>query len=113
MPTRHRLAPLTLAMLAWLVPTFARASEDENWQRLRSMPPEQRQVLAENLKKFDALDRNQKAAIRELDERLAKLPVENRMNYDSVLRRYRSGSSCPRSSGRKSNGCRPGSGGTV
>jgi hypothetical protein len=75
-------------MLAWLAPTFARAGEDENWQRLRSMPPEQRQVLAENLKKFDALDRNQKAAIRELDERIAKLPAENRMNYDSVLRRY-------------------------
>ena len=88
MPSRHLLALPTLWFLASLVPAVARADEDENWQRLRSMPREQRLILSENLRKFDALDPGQKAAIRELDERISRLPAENRMTYHSVLRRY-------------------------
>jgi hypothetical protein len=86
---RHHPAVLTLGILAILAPARARADEDENWQRLRSMPREQRLILSENLKKFDALDPGQKAVIRGLDEKLAQLPAENRLNAYSVLRRYR------------------------
>jgi hypothetical protein len=52
------------------------------------MPREQRLILSENLRKFDALTPGQKAAIRDLDERISRLPAENRMTYNSVLRRY-------------------------
>jgi hypothetical protein len=75
-------------MLAILAPARVRADEVENWQRLRSMPREQRQILSENLRRFDALDPKQKGVVRELDEKLAQLPAENRMNDYAVLRRY-------------------------
>ena len=75
MPTRHRLDLLMIGMLAWLAPAVARGDEDENWQRLRSMPREQRLILSENLKRFDALDARQKATVRELDEQLSR-PTE-------------------------------------
>jgi hypothetical protein len=75
-------------MLAILAPAGARADEEENWQRLRSMPLEQRQILSENLRRFDALDPKQKGVVRELDEKLGQLPAENRMNDYAVLRRY-------------------------
>jgi hypothetical protein len=75
-------------MLAVLAPPVARGDEDVNWQRLRSMPREQRLILSENLKRYDALDTQRKAAIRELDDQLARHPPENQVNEYSVLRRY-------------------------
>ena len=90
MPTRFHLALwLLVPVLTGLAPLRARGDEEENRRRLRSMPREQRLVLDGNLKRFDALDRETKAGLRSIDEELAKLPSENRVNYESVLRRYR------------------------
>jgi hypothetical protein len=88
MPSFLRSILLMPWFVAWLAPGLTHAGEDENWQRLRSMPREQRLILAENLKRFDNLDPQQKAVLRKLDEEIAKLPTENRANYESVLRRY-------------------------
>ncbi|WP_406701305.1 hypothetical protein V5E97_26570 [Singulisphaera sp. Ch08] len=82
----RRLAPHLLIGLALTI--LAGAGEDENWQRLRSMPREQRVILAEKIREFDRLDRHEKAAIRTLDEKLATLPPLERANYHAVLRRY-------------------------
>jgi hypothetical protein len=69
-------------------PGFAADSQVKNWDRLRSMPREERLVLSEKLKQFDALGRSDQAAIRALDDRISKLPDADRANYESVLRRY-------------------------
>ena len=55
MPIYRRLALLAVAM-GWIVSGVdARADQDENLRRLRSMPLEQRRVLAQNLERFDAM----------------------------------------------------------
>ncbi|AGA27962.1 hypothetical protein [Singulisphaera acidiphila] len=86
----RRLAPhLFQALLIGLaLPILAGAGEDENWQRLLSMPREQRAILAEKVREFDRLERPEKAAIRTLDEKLATLPTSEQANYRAVLRRY-------------------------
>ncbi len=66
----------------------ARLRGEENWNRLRSMPREQRLTLWEKLKKFDALPRVEREEIRSLDAQIAQLPDVDRSNYESVLRRY-------------------------
>jgi hypothetical protein len=79
-------------VLALITSPAGRAAEsramDENWDRLRSIPREQRLALWEKLKKFDALSRTERSTIRSLDERIAQLPPSDRANYLSVLRRY-------------------------
>jgi hypothetical protein len=59
-----------------------------NWDRLRSMPREQRLALWEKLKAFDALGQSERSSIRALDARIAALSPADRDNYASVLRRY-------------------------
>jgi hypothetical protein len=84
-----RLVLLAATLLpAWLAAVAARGSDDENWQRLRSFPREQRQHLAEKLREFDALDRGTQDVIRKLDAKLAELPDGDRANYLAALRRY-------------------------
>jgi hypothetical protein len=88
MPTLsgRRLAPHLLIGLA--LPILAGAGEDENWHRLRSMPREQRVILAEKIREFDRLSRAEKAAVRTLDEKIASLPPAEQSDYRAVLRRY-------------------------
>ena len=56
--------------------------------RLREMPPERRQLLAERLKAFDALDPAERAAVRRLDEQLAAESEDDREKDLAALRRF-------------------------
>ena len=78
----------TSAVLALFVIGAAGVSDDANWQRLRSIPREQRQHLSDKLKEFAALDRDTQARVRKLDAKLDALPDGDRANYLAVLRRY-------------------------
>jgi len=86
MPVGHQ-APLFL-LLALTVSPMAKADEEENWARLRSMPREHRQSLSQKLREFDRLPSNEKAAIRALDQELNSQPTANRANFQSMIRRY-------------------------
>ena len=88
MPICRRLALLAVAM-GWIVSGVdARADQDENLRRLRSMPLEHRRVLAQNLERFDAMGAADREAIRALDRELARQPDPDRARYLAVLRRY-------------------------
>ncbi len=79
----------SLALVSVLAFTpSARADEQANWERLRSMPRDQRAALLDELKRFDALKPEEQKAIRALDEKMASLPAEDQVRYRSVLRRY-------------------------
>jgi hypothetical protein len=69
-------------------PLFARGGEEENWQRLRAMPREQRVILADRIRDFERLGRDEKAAVRALDRKIDALPPPDQANYYAVLRRY-------------------------
>lgn len=84
--TRH--VSLSVCWIGLALPVLAGAGEDENWQRLRSIPREQRVILAEKVREFDRLTRTEKGAIRTLDEKLATLPPAEQAHYRAVLRRY-------------------------
>lgn len=75
-------------LLGLALPFLVGAGEEENWQRLRSMPRERRVLLAEKIREFDRLSRADQSAIRALDEKLATLPPAEQANYRAVLRRY-------------------------
>jgi hypothetical protein len=79
-----------VAVSAMSVILVAAASEqDANWERLRSMPPEQRARLLDNLQKFDlVLTPEQRSAVREIDRRLSLLSPGERAQYMAVLGRY-------------------------
>lgn len=59
-----------------------------NLDRLGQFPLARRQVLWANLQRFDALPRDQRAAIRQLDQELAALPDAEQVRYRRVLHRY-------------------------
>ena len=90
MVNARRLAIPTLALLgAFTLPGPAPISDaSADWERLRSMPQELRNHLADQLKAFDTLDRAEQEAVRTLDRRLASEPEENRASYYAVLRRF-------------------------
>lgn len=88
---KHRAASWRVVAAATTTLLFvAAASElEDNWQRLKSMPPEQRVLLLENLRKFDlTLDPGQQTSLRELDTRLQELTPDQRDRYLLVLKRY-------------------------
>jgi hypothetical protein len=81
--------PLILLGSLFLGAPFpARGADDGYDARLRSMPREQRLYLAKKLQEFDALNPVERAAVRDLDQKLASLPEGDRENYYAVLRRY-------------------------
>ena len=63
-------------------------SDTENWNRLRSMPREQRLALWEKLKEYDALGQAEKSTIQSLSARMVQLPLAEQADYRSVLSRY-------------------------
>jgi len=79
----HRVVLSTLAFSA-----LALGAGDDEWERLRQIPREQRVYLDKKLREFDALDRGEQASIRALDEALAALPEGDRANQYAVMRRY-------------------------
>jgi hypothetical protein len=89
MSTARRLAALLASSLVTLALTApGPGPADERLGRLRSIPSEERLRLAEKLKAFDALPRDEQEAVRALDAALANEPEENRAEYYAVLRRY-------------------------
>src|SRR3954466_2761645 len=64
------------------------AEAPDGWTRLGAMPPELRSHLANQLKAFDLLSRDEKDSVRALDRKIAAEPEENRAAYYGVLRRY-------------------------
>ena len=85
-----RARPSPLPSLPRLRPPASRGptSEGANWKRLEAMPREQRLHLSQTLEEFDSLPSGDRAAIRDLDASLAKLPPETQARYRVVLRRY-------------------------
>jgi len=88
MPIYRRLALLAVAMGWFVWGVDARADQDENLRRLRSMPLEQRRGLARNLERFDAMGAADREAIRAIDRELARRPDADRARYLAALRRY-------------------------
>jgi hypothetical protein len=88
----HPVLSLLVFTLNWglIAPRVGQAAdaEAENWNRLRSMPREQRVALSEKLKKFDALGPSEKSAVQSLSDRISQLPLAEQANYWSVLGRY-------------------------
>lgn len=89
MTTAHRLAILTTLFVGTLtLPALAPGPDVGNWEKLRSMPREQRLHLAAQLKIFDGLGPDEQAALRAIDRALAAEPEGDRENDFAVLRRY-------------------------
>ncbi|WP_435005448.1 hypothetical protein P12x_003317 [Tundrisphaera lichenicola] len=88
MSRRLTVSGLLIAVVGFLMGASAWGDETENYQRLQSMPRERRAVLAENLDRFDKLDRAEQASIQKLDARLASMDPVDQARYRAVLRRY-------------------------
>jgi hypothetical protein len=56
--------------------------------RLRTLPREERLVLAKNLNRFDLLSSSEQAALRTLDSQLTRLPADDRTRLMSLLQCY-------------------------
>lgn len=63
-------------------------SIQDNLQRLKSMPLEQRRVLFDAMKRFDSLPYDERRAVRELDAQVEALGPQERGRYRSIIRRY-------------------------
>jgi hypothetical protein len=86
---RRRLVPVLVFALGSLVSSdSAMADEAENYRLLQAMPRERRVALAENLERFDKLDRAEQAAIRKLDAEIARKDPVDQARYRALLRRY-------------------------
>jgi hypothetical protein len=67
----------------------AATEHDANFERLRSMPADERTRLLGLLRRFDLeLTPEQQASVRELDRRLSELSPDRRALFEAVLRRY-------------------------
>ena len=86
--TRPRTLAWTLLLAGLWPAAVARGDEAENAGRLRAMPRERREALLKNLDAFDALDRDEQAALRRLDEQLAACAPADRERYLAVAHRY-------------------------
>ncbi len=62
--------------------------EADSHRELQAMPIERREVLAENLERFDKLGPVEQASIRKLDAELGRLDPGDRSRYRDILRRY-------------------------
>lgn len=88
MPLGLRAAAFAATILiAWVAATTPTGQVGDR-ERLRGMPIERRRALAENLARFDALDRPEREALLALDARLAGLPAEERARSLELARRY-------------------------
>jgi hypothetical protein len=82
------LGPIVLSAMAVLLAAAA-TGYDANRERLRGLPPDQRERLLGNLRRFDLeLTPEQQTAARALDSRLAEMIPEQRAQYLAALRRY-------------------------
>jgi len=84
------LVSLGLAILVAMIAAGASGFDDEteNYERLRAMPRERRANLVDNLERFDRLGPGEQAALRKLDQAIARKDPVDRARYRSILRRY-------------------------
>jgi hypothetical protein len=83
-----RFGPVVVSATAVILVAAATGYE-ANWERLRGMPPDQRDRLQAALRRFDLeLTPEQQSAARELDRRLSDKGADQRAQYLEVLRRY-------------------------
>jgi hypothetical protein len=87
--TVQRQRAATLATAALVLAVAAASSDAFHGDRLRLMPRCERQRLAENLRRFDALGIPEQQALRDLDRQLAELSERERDHYLGLMRRYR------------------------
>jgi hypothetical protein len=67
----------------------AAADPDLAWGRLKAMPPEERQRLLDNVKKFDLIySPEQQRSLREIDRRINELEPDRQASFLAALRRY-------------------------
>ncbi len=79
---------LTTAIMSGGFEAARAEDKTDNLDRLRSMPLELRQHLAQKIREFDALPSDRQAEIRTLDQRIAELPPADRERYLQLIRRY-------------------------
>ena len=85
--------PKRIRRVAWLIPTIALliAASDAigpGANRLGAIPTAVRSELTEALRRFDALPNDQRRAIRDLDEAIARMEPAEGGRYLELLRRY-------------------------
>ncbi len=88
---KNRIGPLGPVVLSTMAVILVAAATgyDANWERLRGLPPDQRDKLLANLRRFDVeLTPEQQSAVRELDRRLSEMSPDQRAQYLAVMRRY-------------------------
>ena len=67
----------------------ATVDPEKNWARLRALPPNERQRLDENLRKFDLLySPGQQQSLRDLDRRINEIEPTRQAEYLAALHRY-------------------------
>jgi hypothetical protein len=91
-PARSRPVRALAVMILTAASTLMIGAANETGEalaRLRRMPPDQRSQLEANLKRFDqVLTPEQQKSLRAIDERIGRLPAEEKVHYLAVLRRY-------------------------
>jgi hypothetical protein len=87
---RHLISVSGLVGISALATVLVAAADPElAWGRLKAMPPEERQRLLDNVKKFDLIyTPDQQQSLREIDRRINELEPERRASYLAALRRY-------------------------
>lgn len=90
---RHRDHPLakavaSLALAVVVLGAGPAGAELDGWRRLAVMPLSQRQRLAENLKRFDALSPSQQRAIESLDAAVNGLSEVEQQRHVNLLNKY-------------------------
>jgi len=79
--------PLISAVATILI--AATIDPEKNWARLRALPPNERQRLDENLRRFDLLySPDQQQHLRDLDRRVNESEPTRQVEYRAALRRY-------------------------
>lgn len=85
---RPTISWLLLVLLSLGMSTIPGADDSANLQRLRAMPRQRREALAQKLREFDALEPDRQAALRRFDEQLTELEPAERARYLELLHRY-------------------------
>jgi hypothetical protein len=86
---RVRLSSLPLISAVATILIAATVDPERNWARLRALPPNERQRLDENLRKFDLLySPVQQQSLRDLDKRINEIEPTRQTDLLAALHRY-------------------------
>lgn len=85
---RGRLLAASLVLVATALGGTLLDPDSPPADSLRQIPAASRRALADQLRAFDRLPREEQAAIRALDRQLQEMPIDERLRLESVLHRY-------------------------